>query len=74
LHRVERALLSALPAGTNTNIAAGVQFPPDLDIDVATRLAGLRGIAEPEEVAVFAFLASDEAARSPARSARSTTG
>ncbi len=50
------------PAGCNTNIAATVQFPEDMDIDLATRMAGLRGMAEPEEVAaLFAFLASDEA-------------
>jgi NAD(P)-dependent dehydrogenase (short-subunit alcohol dehydrogenase family) len=50
------------PAGTNTNLTAGVSFPPDIDIDLATRMAGLRGMTEPEEIAaVFAFLASDEA-------------
>lgn len=50
------------PAGTNTNIAASMRFPPDVDVDLVTRMAGLRGLAEPEEVAaVFAFLASDEA-------------
>jgi meso-butanediol dehydrogenase/(S,S)-butanediol dehydrogenase/diacetyl reductase len=50
------------PAGCNTNIAATVQFPEGMDIDLATRMAGLRGMAEPEEVAaLFAFLASDEA-------------
>jgi meso-butanediol dehydrogenase / (S,S)-butanediol dehydrogenase / diacetyl reductase len=50
------------PAGCNTNIAASVQFPEGMDIDLATRMAGLRGMAEPEEVAaLFAFLASDEA-------------
>jgi meso-butanediol dehydrogenase / (S,S)-butanediol dehydrogenase / diacetyl reductase len=50
------------PAGCNTNIAAAVQFPEGMDIDLATRMAGLRGMAEPEEVAaLFAFLASDEA-------------
>jgi NAD(P)-dependent dehydrogenase (short-subunit alcohol dehydrogenase family) len=50
------------PAGTNTNIAATTQFPPDMDPDLAHRMAGLRGMAEPEEVAaLFAFLASDEA-------------
>ena len=49
------------PAGTNTNIASTTQFPPDADIDLLTRMAGLRGMAEPEEVAaVFALLASDE--------------
>jgi NAD(P)-dependent dehydrogenase (short-subunit alcohol dehydrogenase family) len=50
------------PAGTNTNIAASTEFPPDMDVDLATRMAGLRGMAEPEEIAaLFAFLASDEA-------------
>ncbi len=50
------------PAGTNTNIAASTRFPPDLDPDLARRMGGLRGLAEPEEVAaLFAFLASAEA-------------
>jgi NAD(P)-dependent dehydrogenase (short-subunit alcohol dehydrogenase family) len=50
------------PAGTNTNIASGAQFPLDMDLDLVGRMAGLRGMTEPEEVAgVFAFLASDEA-------------
>lgn len=50
------------PAGTNTNIAAAAAFPADVDPDLVRRMAGVRGLAEPEEVAgVFAFLASDEA-------------
>jgi meso-butanediol dehydrogenase / (S,S)-butanediol dehydrogenase / diacetyl reductase len=50
------------PAGTNTNIAASAQFPPDMDADLAGRMFGLRGLAEPAEIAaLFAFLASDEA-------------
>jgi NAD(P)-dependent dehydrogenase (short-subunit alcohol dehydrogenase family) len=50
------------PAGTNTNIAASASFPTDMDPDLAGRMAGLRGMAEPEEVAaLFAYLASDEA-------------
>jgi meso-butanediol dehydrogenase / (S,S)-butanediol dehydrogenase / diacetyl reductase len=50
------------PAGTNTNIAATASFPNDIDADLARRMGGLRGLAEPEEVAaLFAFLASDEA-------------
>jgi NAD(P)-dependent dehydrogenase (short-subunit alcohol dehydrogenase family) len=50
------------PAGTNTNIAASAVFPPDMDMDLATRMAGLRGMSEPDEVAaLFAYLASDEA-------------
>ena len=50
------------PAGTNTNIAASANFPGDMDPQLAGRMAGLRGMAEPEEVAaLFAFLASDDA-------------
>ena len=50
------------PAGTNTNIATLATFPSDMDVDLATRMAGLRGLAEPDEIAtLFAFLASDEA-------------
>jgi len=51
------------PAGTRTNLTAGTSFPQDMDVDLATRMAGFRGMAEPEEVAaLFAFLASEEAA------------
>lgn len=50
------------PAGTNTNIATGASFPSDMDLQLAGRMAGMRGLAEPDEVAaLFAFLASDEA-------------
>jgi NAD(P)-dependent dehydrogenase (short-subunit alcohol dehydrogenase family) len=50
------------PAGTNTNIATGTTFPPDMDPDLARRMGGFRGMAEPKEVAaLFSFLASDEA-------------
>jgi NAD(P)-dependent dehydrogenase (short-subunit alcohol dehydrogenase family) len=50
------------PAGTNTNITASAAFPDDMDADHMVRMAGMRGLAEPEEVAaLFAFLASDEA-------------
>jgi NAD(P)-dependent dehydrogenase (short-subunit alcohol dehydrogenase family) len=50
------------PAGTNTNIAANASFPADMDPVLAGRMAGLRGLVEPDDVAaVFAFLASDEA-------------
>ncbi len=50
------------PAGTNTNIATDAHFPSDMDPDLASRMAGLRGMAEPEEIAaLFAFLASDDA-------------
>lgn len=50
------------PAGTNTNIVAGANFPADVDSVLVRRMSGLRGLAEPEEVAgLFAYLASDEA-------------
>lgn len=50
------------PAGTNTNIAATASFPPDMDPELSGRMAGLRGLAEPGDVAaLFAYLASDEA-------------
>jgi NAD(P)-dependent dehydrogenase (short-subunit alcohol dehydrogenase family) len=50
------------PAGTRTNIAATVQFPEERDPDLSRRMAGYRGITEPEEIAaLFAFLASAEA-------------
>src|SRR5262245_54321906 len=50
------------PAGTNTNLSAAVAFPSGMDRDLARRMAGLRGMTEPDEVAaLFAFLASDEA-------------
>jgi meso-butanediol dehydrogenase/(S,S)-butanediol dehydrogenase/diacetyl reductase len=50
------------PAGTNTNIAAETTFPADMDLDLVARMAGLRGLVEPDEVAsLFCFLASEEA-------------
>jgi NAD(P)-dependent dehydrogenase (short-subunit alcohol dehydrogenase family) len=50
------------PAGTNTNIATSTTFPADMDSELSRRMAGLRGLAEPEEVAaLFSFLASDDA-------------
>lgn len=50
------------PAGTNTAIASSTTFPSDMDPELSRRMAGFRGLAEPEEVAaLFAFLASDEA-------------
>ena len=50
------------PAGTRTNLAMNANFPADLDIDLAGRMGGHRGIAEPDDVAsVVVFLASDEA-------------
>jgi meso-butanediol dehydrogenase/(S,S)-butanediol dehydrogenase/diacetyl reductase len=49
-------------AGTQTRLTATAQFPPDVDPRLMARMAGHRGMAEPEEVAsLFAFLASGEA-------------
>lgn len=50
------------PAGTNTGLVANVSFPADIDPELAIRMAGHRGMAEPDEVAaLFGFLASEEA-------------
>jgi NAD(P)-dependent dehydrogenase (short-subunit alcohol dehydrogenase family) len=50
------------PAGTRTNLTTSTAFPSDVDPDLAIRMAGHRGMSEPEEIAaLFAFLASDEA-------------
>jgi NAD(P)-dependent dehydrogenase (short-subunit alcohol dehydrogenase family) len=50
------------PAGTNTNIVANYNPPPDIDIDLLLRYSGMRGMNEADEVAaLFAFVASDEA-------------
>jgi meso-butanediol dehydrogenase / (S,S)-butanediol dehydrogenase / diacetyl reductase len=50
------------PAGTNTNIANEANFPADMDPDLAGRMAGPRGLAEPDEIAaLFCFLASEDA-------------
>jgi meso-butanediol dehydrogenase/(S,S)-butanediol dehydrogenase/diacetyl reductase len=50
------------PAGTNTNIAVSTVFPDDMDPELARRMAGHRGLAEPEEIAaLFSFLVSDDA-------------
>jgi NAD(P)-dependent dehydrogenase (short-subunit alcohol dehydrogenase family) len=50
------------PAGTNTNIATSTTFPADMDSELSRRMAGFRGLAEPDDVAaLFSFLASDDA-------------
>lgn len=50
------------PSGTNTNLAAGSTFPPDLDPELMGAMVGMRGkMSEPEEIAaLFALLASAE--------------
>ncbi len=50
------------PAGTNTNIGNSMDLPDTIDFELVGRMAGYRGMNEPEEVAaLFAFVASDEA-------------
>jgi NAD(P)-dependent dehydrogenase (short-subunit alcohol dehydrogenase family) len=50
------------PAGTNTNLTSSVNFPEDVNVDLMIRMAGLRGMSDPEEIAaLFAFVASEEA-------------
>ncbi len=50
------------PGGMMTNIATGINFPPDLDRSLIARFSGLRGVVEVEDVAnVIAYLASPAA-------------
>lgn len=50
------------PGGTATRLTETFAAPSDMDIDLAMRMAGFRGVNDPEEVAAFfAFVASDEA-------------
>ena len=51
------------PGGIETNLSANFQIPPDVDFDLMARYAGFRGMGQAEDIAaLFAFLASDEAA------------
>lgn len=50
------------PAGTDTQLATSFELPETVDLELAARMMGYRGVNEPEEVAaLFAFVASDEA-------------
>lgn len=50
------------PAGTDTEMNKGIDFPEDLDWKLIGRFSGMRGFAAPEEMAsAIAYLASDEA-------------
>jgi len=50
------------PAGTDTQMNQGIEFPEDLDWKLIGRFTGMRGFAEPEDMAsAIAYLASDEA-------------
>jgi NAD(P)-dependent dehydrogenase (short-subunit alcohol dehydrogenase family) len=51
------------PGGIITNLTAGFQIPPDVDFELMAPYSGFRGMGTAEGVAaLFAFLASDEAA------------
>lgn len=50
------------PGGTMTNIANNMSRPNEIDVELAMRVRGFRGVNDPAEVAaLFAFVASDEA-------------
>ena len=50
------------PGGTMTNIANNMTRPNEIDVELAMRVRGFRGVNDPNEVAaLFAFVASDEA-------------
>jgi NAD(P)-dependent dehydrogenase (short-subunit alcohol dehydrogenase family) len=49
------------PAGVMTNLVTTFQMPADIDADLALRASGLRGLAEPSEIAdLFAYVASTD--------------
>jgi NAD(P)-dependent dehydrogenase (short-subunit alcohol dehydrogenase family) len=51
------------PGGTETSLTKGFHVPPDVDFDLMARYTGFRGMGSAEEIAaLFAYLASDEAA------------
>ena len=46
-----------------TQMTANFEIPPDVDVELMAPYTGFRGMGEPEDIAaLFAFLASDEAA------------
>ncbi len=51
------------PGGIETALTGSYRMPSDVDFDLVGRYIGFRGLAKPEDVAaMFAFVASDEAA------------
>jgi meso-butanediol dehydrogenase / (S,S)-butanediol dehydrogenase / diacetyl reductase len=51
------------PAGTDTALSKNFVIPPDVDYELMALYTGFRGMGPPEEIAaLFAYLASDEAA------------
>jgi meso-butanediol dehydrogenase/(S,S)-butanediol dehydrogenase/diacetyl reductase len=50
------------PGGVDTGLVQGYQMPADIEWDLVMRYTGVRGLAQPDDIAnLFAFLASDEA-------------
>ncbi len=50
------------PAGTDTQMNKTIDFPDDVDWKMIGRFTGLRGFAEPGDIAsAIAYIASDEA-------------
>ena len=50
------------PAGTDTQMNKGIDFPDDLDWKLIDRFTGVRGFAQPSDIAsAIAYVASDEA-------------
>ena len=50
------------PGGTKTPLAAGIQMPDELDLELMKRYMGMRGLGEADDVAgLIAYLASDDA-------------
>jgi meso-butanediol dehydrogenase/(S,S)-butanediol dehydrogenase/diacetyl reductase len=50
------------PGGTDTNMNLGIEFPEGADVKLIRRYMGMRGFADPSEIASsIAFVASDEA-------------
>ncbi len=50
------------PGGTKTPLAAGIQMPAELDLELMKRYMGMRGLGEADDVVgLIAYLASDDA-------------
>lgn len=55
-------VVAIAPGGVETGLVHGYQMPPDVDFDMVMRYTGVRGMANPDDIAaLFAFLVSDEA-------------
>jgi NAD(P)-dependent dehydrogenase (short-subunit alcohol dehydrogenase family) len=55
-------VVAIAPGGVDTGLVRGYQVPADVEWDLLARYTGVRGFAEPDDIAgLFAYLASDEA-------------